>query len=399
MSFRGALLVAALLLAATWAAPPASAASTRPPDITAPSAVLVDARDGHVLYRRAARARRPVASATKLMTALVSLEELPLRRRVPAAPYSAGAAESRINLRPGERMTVGDLLRALLLESANDAAVTLARAVSGSVDRFVEQMNRRARALGLTTTHFANPIGLDQPGNFSSALDLSRLTRRLLGNDTFGAIVDLPEARLSSGSRPRTVANRNTLVRRVPWIDGVKTGHTLGAGYVLVGFAKRKGARLVSVVLGSPSEGRRDSDTLALLNHGFSLYRRVRPLRAGATLATADVAFYSDRRVKLAASRDLSVAVRRGERVRKAVKAPGEVDGPLPRGARVGSVSVFRSGERVGLVSLVTAEPVPGAGFLRKVVYRLTRPGVLAIGVALVVLTALALRRLVPAKN
>jgi D-alanyl-D-alanine carboxypeptidase (penicillin-binding protein 5/6) len=360
--------------------------------------VLVDARDGHVLYRRSAGARRAIASATKLMTALVSLEELRLRRRLAAAPYRAGAAESRINLRAGERMAVGDLLRALLLESANDAAVTLAHGVSGSVDDFVERMNVRARELGLASTRFANPIGLDQPGNFSSALDLSRLTRRLLRNDTFAAIVDLPQARLSTGSHPRTVDNRNKLVRRVPWIDGVKTGHTLSAGYVLIGSGERKGARLVSVVLGSPSEARRDADTLALLDYGFGLYRRMRAVRPGATLARADVAFYGDRQVRLIASRGLTVTARRGERVRTAIRAPGELEGPLRGGTTVGSVSVLRDGKRVGLVPLVTADSVPGAGALRKLVHNLVRPGVLVTVVALAALTV-ALRRRSTAKS
>jgi serine-type D-Ala-D-Ala carboxypeptidase (penicillin-binding protein 5/6) len=379
--------------------PPASAKANAPPQIAAPSAVLVDARDGRVLYRRSARARRAIASATKLMTALVSLEELRLRRRLAAAPYRAGAAESRINLRAGERMAVGDLLRALLLESANDAAVTLAHGVSGSVDDFVERMNVRARELGLKNTRFANPIGLDQPGNFSSALDLSRLTRRLLRNDTFGAIVDLPQARLSTGSRPRTVDNRNELVRRVPWIDGVKTGHTLSAGYVLIGSGERKGARLVSVVLGSPSEARRDSDTLALLDYGFGLYRRMRAVRPGATLARADVAYHGDRQVRLIASRGSTVTVRRGERLRTAIRAPGELEGPLRGGTTVGSVSVLRDGKRVGLVPLVTADSVPGAGALRKLVHSLVRPGVLVTVVALAALATVVLRRRSTAKS
>jgi serine-type D-Ala-D-Ala carboxypeptidase (penicillin-binding protein 5/6) len=377
----------------------AAAADDARPEIAAPSAVLVDARDGHVLFRRSARARRAVASATKLMTALLSLEELRLRRRLAAAPYRAGPAESRINLRPGERMSVGDLLRALLLESANDAAVTLAHGVADSVDGFVERMNERAREMNLSDTRFANPIGLDQPGNFSSALDLSRLTRRLLRNDTFAAIVDLPQARLSTGSRPRTVANRNDLVRRVPWIDGVKTGHTLQAGYVLIGSGRRKGARLVSVVLGSPSEARRDSDTLALLDYGFGLYRRARAVRPGATVASADVAFYGDRRVRLIARRGLTLSVRRGQRVRTAVRAPDELEGPIRDGTPVGSVSVFRDGKRVALAPLVTAEPVPGAGTLRKIVHNLLRPGVLVTVVALVALGTVALRRRAAAKS
>jgi D-alanyl-D-alanine carboxypeptidase (penicillin-binding protein 5/6) len=347
------------------------------------AALLVDASDGHVLYQRNARSRRPIASATKLMTALVALEELPLRRSLRAAPYSPGPLESQIHLQPGERMTVIDLMRALLLASANDAAETLARGAAGSVSDFVGQMNERARELGLSSTHYSNPVGLDERGNYSSAADLSKLARRLLRNDTFASIVDLPSARLGSGSRPRLVTNRNDLVGKVPWIDGVKTGHTLQAGYVLVGSGTRRGVRLVSVVLGSPSASARDTDTLALLDFGFSRYRSVRALRAGSEVARADVSHYGDRTVRLTVRRDVRLSVRRGEPVRTVVSAPGELDGPLDAGARVGSVRILRGGKLAEVVPLVTDESVPHAGLLRRASPYLRWLVVVLAGVAL----------------
>jgi D-alanyl-D-alanine carboxypeptidase (penicillin-binding protein 5/6) len=304
----------------------------------------------------------------------------------------AGAAESRINLRPGERMAVVDLMRALLLESANDAAVTLARGAAGSVRAFVKRMNAHARRLGLSDTHYANPIGFDEAGNFSSALDLSRLAGELLHNDTLATIVGMSSARLATGSRPRVVQNRNRLVGRVRWIDGVKTGHTLKAGYVLIASGKRKGVRLVSVVLGAPSEAQRDTDSLALLDYGFGLYRRIRVVRAGRELASAEAAFYGDRRIALAARRDATVTLRRGERLRTRVQAPEELEGPLERGTKVGTVSVLRAGKRVRLLPLVTAEPVPGAGAVRKLADRLLRPWLL-VAVAAVALALAARRR------
>jgi D-alanyl-D-alanine carboxypeptidase (penicillin-binding protein 5/6) len=344
----------------------ASAPAAEAPAVAARTAILVDARDGHVLYRRAPSAERPIASATKLMTALVALDELALEREVRAVPYAAAAAESRIDLRTGERMSVADLLRALLLESANDAAETLAVRAAGSVGAFVRLMNQRAQELGLTHTRFANPVGLDSPGAHSSALDLSRLARRVLRNDFLAATVDMPRARLLTGARPRIVANRNLLVREVGWVDGVKTGHTSGAGYVLVGSTSRKGARLVSVVLGAPSEAARDADTLELLRYGLRQYRRVRPVRAGAAVAKAGVEYFGGREVRLVPARRLAVTVRRGQRLRTVVKVPGEVTGPLPARSRVGTVTVYRDGRRVRSVPVVTATSVPEAGLLRK---------------------------------
>jgi D-alanyl-D-alanine carboxypeptidase (penicillin-binding protein 5/6) len=386
---KHALALALTLSIGAGAVATATAEGADAPAITARSALVVDARDGHVLYRRAARDRRAIASTTKLMTALIAIERLPLGKRLAAPVYRPGPLESRINLRPGERMSVADLLRALRLESAHDAAVTLARGVSGSVPAFVARMNARARALGLRDTHFSNPIGLDQRGNYSSASDLSVLARRLLRNDTFATIVDQPNARLTTGARPRVVDNRNDLVARFPWIDGVKTGHTQSAAYVLVGAGERRGVQLVSVVLGEPSEASRDSDTLGLLGYGFSRYHRVRALRAGAVVASADVRFYGDRSVKLTVARDVALVVRRGERVRVSVSAPDELEGPLRAGERVGSARVFNAGRLTRIAPLVTADDVPKAAFLRKASSYLSWVGiVLATALAL----AIALR-------
>jgi len=343
-----------------------SAIAKGPPRIAAPAATIIDARDGKVLYRRDATAQRAIASATKLMTALVALEELPLERRVRAVSYAAGSAESRIDLQAGERMSVADLLRALLLESANDAANTLAVRASGSVDAFVARMNRKARAMELSRTRFGNPIGLDDPGSHSSALDLARLARRFLANDFLAGTVDMPRARLTTGARTRIVVNRNRLIARVPSVDGVKTGHTQTAGYVLVGSATRKGARLVSVVLGEPSEVARDEDTLALLRYGFSLYSRRAVVRRGATVARAAIEHYGDREARLVAARRVSVTVRRGERIRTVVVAPGTLSGPLPEGERVGTLRVYRGARLLRSVPVTTAEAVPKAGFLRR---------------------------------
>jgi D-alanyl-D-alanine carboxypeptidase (penicillin-binding protein 5/6) len=371
--------IAAMAILATPSVASAERADGGGPRLGADSAILVDGRDGHVLYRRAAAARRPIASTTKLMTALLSVERLPLKRRLRAAPYHAAAAESQIGLAPGERMSVADLLRALMLESANDAAVTLARGAGGSVDDFVPLMNRRAAQLGLAHTHYANPVGLDQVDNYSSAGDLATLARVVLRNAFLAETADMPRARLLSGAHPRIVDNRNDLVGRVPWIDGVKTGHTNQAGYVLIGAGTRKGVQLVSVVLGTPSVSGRDADTLALLDYGFRQYRRVEPLRGSRSVAEAKVAFFGDRKVAVEPARTVAVSLRRGERVRTRIDAPGELHGPLAAGARVGRASVYVDGRRVSTVPLVTAESVPKAGVVRKVAHWLLWPWTLIV--------------------
>jgi D-alanyl-D-alanine carboxypeptidase (penicillin-binding protein 5/6) len=362
----GPLLCLLALLALALPAPAAAQRAAPAPELSqAAAAIVVDARDGSVILDKNPDERRSIASTTKLMTALLSLEQAKPGDVYAAPAYEALAVESKIDLATGERMRVSDLLEALLLESANDAAATLADGVSGSRPAFVEQMNQRAEQLGLDDTSYANPIGLDAPENFSTARDLATLARRLLGNERFAAIVDSESATLESGSRPRVVANRNGLVAAYGFVDGVKTGYTSEAGYVLVGAAKsRLGARVVSVVLGEPSEAVRDSDTLALLRHGLGQYRRVRPVVADRPVASAAIA-HRDGSAPLVPARAATLVVRRGERVSSRVDAPDELEGELAAGTRVGRISIVRDGRVVRRVPLLTAERVPGAGPLR----------------------------------
>ena len=185
------MLLAAAVLAA--AAPASALAATPPPRVpTAQAAIVVDARDGTVMFAKRPDAERAIASTTKLMTALLTLDEAKPNQVFTAPAYSAAPAESRINLSEGERMTVEDLLEALLLESANDAAVALAENISGSRDAFVEEMNDRADELGLDHTSYANPIGLDEAGNYSSARDLATIASLLLRNPRFARIFVMP---------------------------------------------------------------------------------------------------------------------------------------------------------------------------------------------------------------
>jgi serine-type D-Ala-D-Ala carboxypeptidase (penicillin-binding protein 5/6) len=384
-------------VAAVALAGPASAAaqdSAEPPDLSAAAAIVVDGRDGDVMYAENPDSRRAIASTTKLMTALLTLERARPGDVFTAPPYNALPVESRINLRAGERMRVGDLLEGLLLESANDAAVTLAEGISGSRKAFVAEMNERADELGLADTSYANPIGFDDPANYSTARDLAALSLRLMRRPRFRRIVDMPVAELESGTRPRVIDNRNVLVARYPWVTGIKTGHTIQAGDVLIGSARRRdGAEVISVVLGEPSEAARDADTLALLRWGLDRFRRVRALDPRRPLARADVD-YRDERATLVARRRVRVLLRDGEQIARRVQAPEELEGPLPAGARVGSVTVLVDGRPVRRVALVTADDVPGAGTLRILTSVVGVPLTLLGGLAILVAALLAIIRI-----
>jgi serine-type D-Ala-D-Ala carboxypeptidase (penicillin-binding protein 5/6) len=328
------------------------------------------------------------------MTALLLLERAKPSDVFTAPAYHAGAAESKIDLRAGERMRVSDLLEALLLESANDAAEAIAENVSGSRAAFVAQMNARARQLGLLDTRYANPIGLDDPDNYSTARDLARLARTLMRRPRFARVVDMPEAVLESGSRRRVVDNRNDLVARYPFVDGIKTGHTSTAGYLLIGAAHASsGARVITVVMGEPGEAARDADTLALMRWGLERFRSVPALERRREVTRVPVE-HRDEHVSLVPKSGLTVTLRSGQRLDSRVRAPDSLEGPLPAGRAVGSVTILRAGRVVRTVPLVTARAVPAPPALTKLFDAVGIPFLMLLALGMVAVAVVVVRRL-----
>ena len=330
--------------------------STRPPPLGAPSAELADLDTGQVLFAKGARVRRPIASLTKIMTALLALERHDPDQLVVVRADAASQGGAVLGLRAGERITVRDLAYGMLLSSANDAAVALADSVSGSVPDFVRLMNRRARALGLRDTEFSSPTGLDDRG-YSTARDLIVLTRAAYADPAFATIVrtktwDIP----SPSGPPRRIQNRNPLLWLYPGALGVKTGTTLQAGHCLVAAASRGGIRAAVVVLGDPVEA--FDDVAALLNFGLLEFRPIVAVSAGRSVGTVGV---GGARIEGLASADLTVLVRRdrpGIVVRMVRPVPG-LRPPLPAGAVIGWLEVTVDGTPRGRVPVVTAVAVP----------------------------------------
>lgn len=390
------LAMAVAVVPARAASPPGSTAdAVPPPALGARAAILVTGGTGERLYGMNADASMPVASATKLMTALVTLEREPLTGTFPYPGKHFTPDASQIGLSPGERMSVYDLLVAALVPSADDAALDLAYNIGqGSVTRFVAMMNARAVKLGLNHTHYSTPIGFDDPGNYSSAADLVRLAGYVLERyPVFAHIVSLSTAVLNSGNQPRTVVSRNGLVGVVPWIHGVKTGHTAGAGYVLVGLARRNGMTLLSAVLGTSSEGARDQNTLALLNWGYANYRQTEPVAAGAVLARPTVADQPGRRPEVIAGRTLTEVVARSSHVLLRVRVPHQITGPLKQHSVVGSATVLDNGRRLDTVPLVLARALPGVSTWTLIGRFVTEPITLLVLVMLLGGTATLIAR------
>lgn len=361
------------------------------PGAGARAATVIDAASGEQLYGHSADSREAIASATKLMTALVTLEHVHrLGVMFSQNAYRSAAEDSQIGLSPGERMSARDLLIALMLPSADDAAEDLAFNVGhGSVARFVGMMNDRARQLGLVHTHYSTPIGLDTPGNYSSASDLVALARYLMDTSPFfKRIVALKSAVLHTGDHVRTVVNRNDLVAKVPWMNGVKTGHTLQAGYVLVGSGTKDGMTLISAVIGTPDEAVRDASTLSLLTYGFANYSLRTPVRRGQVLARPSVRGRDRLHAAVIAGATFKHVFARAARVRLRVNVSRQLTGPLARHTRVGSVVIVSGGRVFERVPLVVARAVPGPSSSLAGLGFITRPFTL---VSLLVLLAAAI--------
>jgi D-alanyl-D-alanine carboxypeptidase (penicillin-binding protein 5/6) len=395
-----ALLTALCLLVAAPAARAAGSAPACPASVAAPSAIVIEVSSGEAGCAKDAEDRRPIASTTKLMTALLALERLKLGAKLQTSPYRPSAGESVIGLLPGERLTVRDLLHGLLVFSGNDAAMALAYGVSGSEGAFVRLMNRRARQLGLTETHYENPIGLDAAGNYSSAHDLVKLATVLRTNAFFRKTVDSPGVTLHSGSHVRRFLNRNDLVRRYPWVNGVKTGHTHLAGYVLVGSARRHGVQVVSAVLGTPDEGARDTQSMALLRAGLAAFRTIVPAREGRRvpgMSAVPIRYRPGAKLRLVVGpNDVKAVVRRGHRdevVLRPLDVPKQVTGPIRRGQVLGSAQIMRGGTRIATVPLVASEAVPVASVAQRTRAWFTTPWAIVLAFAVVGGTVLLLRR------
>ena len=355
------LLVVAV--AAVVLAPPAAAA---PPSVEARAFLVVNGRTGEVLAGRNARARLPVASITKLMTALLAVERARPSGAVTVAPGAAAVGGATINLRAGERLSVRDLLRAALIQSANDAANALAFHVGGGSDaRFVSLMNQRARSLGLSDTHFVRPDGLDVPGHLSSARDVTALARYAMQRPAIRDAVRRPTAIVAGG---RTLRTWNDLLWSFRGLIGVKTGHTSRAGWSQVAAARRGHLTIYATILGSPSRSQRNADLAKLLAWGFSRYRAVAVVSREQVYARAELG-YGLRPLALVPERPAGAVVRVDRPLVERVVAATVAELPVRRGQRLGEVRIVQGRRVLARRPLVAARSASRPGLPGRVTW------------------------------
>ena len=281
-----------------------------PPSLSATSAVLMEAESGRLLYAKNADTPLPMASTTKIMTALVALECASPDRVITVAPEAVGVEGSSVYLTEGEELTLEELLYALLLESANDAATAIAVGLSRSTEAFAEQMNRKAAELGLTRTHFTNPHGLDHPEHYTTAHELAVIAQAALKNETIRTIVSTRKATIphSGEDGVRLLVNHNKLLRTYEGCIGVKTGYTRSSGRCLVSAAERDGVTLIAVTIRDPNDWQ---DHSALLDYGFSLCHSVTLAGKGSIAVSLPVVGGTEESISLSNREDCTVTLPR----------------------------------------------------------------------------------------
>lgn len=329
------------------------------------AALLMDQDSGAVLYAANPDIQLPEASITKVMTLLLTMEALEegrvgLEDIVPVSEHSYSMGGSQIWLEPGEQFTLDEMLRAICVSSANDAAVAVAEYIGGSEEVFVEQMNGKAAELGLINTHYRNACGLDAAGHVSSARDVAVLSREILNH--YPLVLEYSGIWMDSLRDGQTqLVNTNKLLKSYPGITGLKTGTTGGAGVCITASAERDGLRLIAVVLGAPSSQERFAAAKTLLDYGFANFaNREAPLPEDAP-EQIGVAGGTAGEVPLRYERPAGILLRKGEEnlLSAVLELPENLQAPVTAGRQVGTVHLSVDGEEIGDYAVCAAGNVP----------------------------------------
>ncbi|MDK2931881.1 MAG: hypothetical protein PWR07_2012 [Bacillota bacterium] len=381
---RRALFIAGLAVALVAAVAPSlsllSVQAAAPPELKARSAVLISAETGQVLYEKEPDLRVAPASITKVMTMLLTMEAVDSKKvslddMVTTSTEASQIGGSQIWLAEGEQMKLGDMMKAIAIVSANDAAYAVSEFIAGSAEDFVNQMNEKAKELGMKNTHFENPDGLPAPNHYSTARDIAIMSRELVTKhpkvlEWTSIWTDTLERK---GPRVRQeesfLRNTNELILRYPGADGLKTGMTDEAGYCLAGTAKRDDVRLISVVMALPTNEDRLEDTIKLLNYGFREFDRVAVAKKGDVVGRVRVPNGRREEIPAAASADFVAFVEKGKKdfVDTAIVSE-ERRAPIRKGEKLGAIVASLDGRELARVDVVATEDVPRANIFTVII-------------------------------
>lgn len=375
MNIKRILLVFLLLLlpAACVCAQEGPIETDVPMTLSSPSVILIEPTTGTVIFEKNADERRPVASVTKVMTILLTLEAIDEGRIAPedevtVSEHAQSMGGSQVFLDAGGRYKISELLKSVIIASANDSAVALAEALCGSEEAFVRRMNERAAQLGLENTNYVNCSGLPAQGHYMSARDVAVLSAELDKHSLYYAYstIWMDEIAHAKG-RVTQMTNTNRLVRFYPGCDGYKTGSTNEARYCMAATAKKEGMRLIAVVLGAPAGQTRFNEARAMLEYGFANYMLFSPVREGDALGlNVSVRMGGADEVSAVCGGNYALLLPKGAQGEIALNAAliESIAAPVKKGDALGEIQVMRSGEVIATVPAVAGEAVELPGFL-----------------------------------
>ena len=370
MNLRHTLLASLLIPSLALAsAPPA-------PELAAKSWQLLDQQSGKVLNAKDPDARIEPASLTKLMTAYLTFKavkegKLKLNQQFTVSLVGYKVGGSTMFLEPDHPATVDDLIKGMIVVSGNDACVTLAEAIAGSEEVFAQMMTAEAKRLGMTGTNFKNSAGMPDPDHYTTVADLAKLSAAIIHDfPEFYPIYSMKEFTYNNGRKSHTQPNRNLLLYRDAFVDGLKTGHTASAGYNLIASTRRNDRRLVSVVVGTTGEEVRAQESAKLLNWGVQFFETPKITAARQVVATPKVWKGAAEQVQAGFLGDLYVTLDRGETaaLKKEVVLNEPLIAPIKQGQAVGKMKVTLNGKPVGEYPLVALQPVEEGGFFRRLI-------------------------------
>ncbi|SFJ28791.1 D-alanyl-D-alanine carboxypeptidase (penicillin-binding protein 5/6) [Thermoflavimicrobium dichotomicum] len=333
------------------------------------SAVLMDALSGKILFEKNSHEKLPPASITKVMTMLLIMEALDqgkisLKDKVRVSEKAATMGGSQIFLEPGEEMSVEDMLKAIAVASANDAAVAMAEHIGGTEEHFVELMNKRAAELGLKNTHFQNSNGLPADNHYSSAHDIAVMSRELLKHPEITKYTGIYEDYLRKNSpKPFWLVNTNKLVRFYPGVNGLKTGFTSEARFCLTATAKRDHMQVIAVVMGEPDSKIRNKEVSQMLDYAFNQYTNLMVYKKGDLIARKQVPKGKPEWVEFRANRPLGLLIRKGEDPKSYHKQIiwNNIEAPIKKGQVLGKVQVSKEGRAVAELELISTQDIQKA--------------------------------------
>ena len=336
------------------------------PDVAAKSYVLLDYQSGQVLQAQNADMRVEPASLTKLMTAYLTFTavkqgRLKLDQTLPVSEKAWRSEGSRMFIDPKTPVKVEDLMKGMIAQSGNDASITLAEGIAGTEDAFTELMNREAKRLGMSNTHFMNATGLPHAQHYSTARDLAVLAAAIIRDfPEFYPLYSLKEFTYNKITQP----NRNRLLWQDPYVDGMKTGHTESAGFCLVSAAKRGDMRLISVVTGTNSDNARTAESQKLLNYGFQFFETYRLYQKGQSIATLPVYKGGSNTVKAGFTRDVYLSLPKGyyPHAKATLVSRQPLVAPLAEGQAIGTVQINVDGKTYATYNLQALDSVSVAG-------------------------------------